>query len=223
MASNNQTLSQTSGKRPGQGKKLRPTTDSILESLRDIGHDTSSSLTQDVFKGIPEDFFKQIFGGEKPKPKASGDLMAGQSLEISKALEEQKEENKVLRSKLAHEQSMRREFESASQEKGQQLRVELQAVMQEVNTLAKTTVELSQQTKIAVLQAPVNPGIYHINFFTGLREFIKSFRKQIQGANLWLQSANKRSQKKKGFWGAVNKSGAKRLLSQEDYMQRSAG
>jgi hypothetical protein len=221
MSSN--TILPSSGKRPAQGKKPRQTTDSLLESLRDIGRDAGGSLSEDVFKGIPQDFFSQMFGQEQPKAKASGDLMPGGSIEIKHAIEEQKQENQVLRAKLATEQRMRQELEVASEQKSQDLRVELQAVMQEVSSLAMSTAELSNETKIAVLQAPVNPGIYHVGFFTRLREFIKSFRQKIQGASLWMQAANSRAQKKKGFWGGVQKGGAKRLLSQEDYMQRSAG
>lgn len=213
----------TSQARPSISKRPKPTTDSLLESLRDLGHDSASSFGDDVLKGIPESFFSQMFGVEKPKAKASGELNPGQSIEIAKVLEDQKQENKVLRAKLAQEQRLRSEVETASLEKGQQLKVQLQAVVQEVSALASTTAELSRETKIAAIQAPANPGVYHINFFEKLREFIKSFRQKIQGANLWLQSSNKRAAKKRGFWGQVGKSGAKRLLSQEDYMQRSAG
>lgn len=219
MANNTQNISKSTR----SPKRLKPGTNSVLESLRDLGRDSANSLNQDILKGIPESFFSQMFGFEKPKPKASGDLQMGQSLEISKALEQQKEENKTLRLKLAREHNLRSEVEAASLQKSQDLKIELQAVMQEVSALAMSTAELSQETKIAVIQAPVNPGIYHVDFFTRLREFIKSFRQKIQGANLWLQSSNQRAQKKKGFWGGVAKGGAKRLLSQEDYMQRSAG
>lgn len=206
-----------------QGKKPVPSTDSLLESLRSIGRDTGDSLKDDIFKGIPEDFFGQMFGQEKPKAKASGNLIPGQTLEISQAIQEQKEENVILRSKLAHEQQLRANLESANAQKSQELKLEMQAVLQEVSSLAISTAQLNKETKIAAMQAPVNPGVYHISFYGKLREAIRSFRKTIDGAFVWMQASNKRAQKKKGFWGAVGKSGAKRLLSQEDYMQRSAG
>ena len=77
--------------------------------------------------------------------------------------------------------------------------------------------------KIATLQATVEPGVYHIIFFEKLLSFIKSFRKKISQANLWIQSANKKAAKRRTFWGQVAKSGTQRLLSSEDYSQRSAG
>jgi len=205
------------------GKKQTPSTDSLLESLRTIGRGAGDSVKEDLFKGIPEDFFSQMFGAEKPKPKASGDIMPGETLEIAQALEEQKEENTILRQKLVQEQSLRAQLEVAQEKKSQVLKLELQSVVQEVSALAQTTSQLAQETKIAAIQAPVNPGVYHVIFFQKLRETIRSFRKRIEGAAVWLQSSNQRAQKKRGFWGQVGKSGAKRLLSQEDYMQRSAG
>ncbi len=203
-------------------KKQTPRTDNLLESLRDIGGDSFSSIKNEAGQ-IPADFFNQMFGWEKPKPKASGNLVPGQSLEIAQAYEEQKEENVMLRSKLAQEQSLRAQEQSLTTRKSQEIRMELNTLVQEVSSLAQTTQGLARETQIAVLQAPANPGIYHAVFFEKLRSFIISFRKKIENATLWMQASNQRAAKKKGFWGQVGQGGAKRLLSNEDYLQRSAG
>lgn len=204
-------------------KKPSQTTDSLIESLRSISGGASDSLKEDLFKGIPEDFLSQMFGQEKPKARASGDLIPGQTLEFSQALEDQKEENKVLKAKFTHESQLRTQMENQNKQKTQELKLEMQAVMQEVSALAISTTQLSYETQVAALQSPVNPGVYHVIFFEKLRETIQSFRKKINNAVVWIQASNKRAQKKQGFWGQVSKSGAKRLLSQEDYIQRSAG
>lgn len=203
-------------------KKQVQLTDNLLESLRDIGSGGLDTIKNEAGQ-IPSDFFNQMFGLEKPKPKASGDIMPGQSVEFSRAFEEQKQENQVLRSKLAHEQSLRAQEQSLTQQRGHEVRQELQTLVQEVSALAKSTQGLAIQTEIASQQAPTNPGIYHVAFFEKLRNYISSFRKRIENASLWMQAANQRSAKKKGFWGQVNQGGAKRLLSNEDYIQRSAG
>lgn len=203
-------------------KKQMPRTDNVLEALRDIGEDGFNSIKTEA-ASIPQDFFNQLFGYDKPKPKASGDIMPGQSIEFSQAIEEQKEENQILRAKYANEQRLRQEEKSLVSQKSQEIRAELNTLVQEVSSLAATTKDLAKETQIAVMQAPVNPGIYHIVFFERLREFIKSFRKRIESASIWMQSYNQRASKKKGFWGQVGKSGSKRLLSSEDYLQRSAG
>lgn len=212
----------------GQGtKKARsvpaPKTDNLLESLRDIGGSGLDSVKKDIFQGIPGDFTKQLFGFERPPAKASGEIAPGQSLDIDAVLEGQKAENQVLRARLQQEQSLREQEKVLFAQKSQDLKMELGALVQEVGQLAKTTQGLSKEVQIATIQAPANPGIYHVIFFEKLREFIQSFRKKIENASLWLQSYNQRAAKRRTFWGQVGQSGSKRLLSPEDYLQRSAG
>lgn len=214
---------QSTNKRQTKTKRQSPSSDSLLEALRDIGGGTASSVKKDVFEGISQDFFNQAFGYEKKPQKASGDLVPGQSIEFDQVLEEQKEGNKALRSQLAYEQSLRREEQTLVVRQSQELKVQIQALAGEVTQLAKTTQGLARETQIAALQAPADPGVYHVNFFEKLRSYIVSFRRKIENASLWMQSYNARSAKKKTFWGQVGKSGAKRLLSNEDYIQRSAG
>lgn len=209
--------SQKTKNRPVQNR------DNLLEGLRGIGSAGFTSLKKDVAQGIPEEFFRQMLGIEKPHAHASGDIMPGQSIELAQAIEEQKEENKVLRLKLAQEQRLRSEDKNLFTQKTQELKMELHALSQETVKLAQSTQGLSREVQIAAMQAPANPGVYHINFFEKLRNFIASFRKRIENASLWLQASNNRSAKRRTFWGQVGQSGSKRLLSPEDYLQRSAG
>jgi len=53
-------------------------------------------------------------------------------------------------------------------------------------------------------------------------EFMKSFRKKIEDAQIWLHASNKRAEKK-NFWSTYKKHGSKFLLSPDHYLQRSAG
>ena len=94
--------------------------------------------------------------------------------------------------------------------------------MQEVVTLAQSTQDLAQEVEIAAIQAPANPGIYHLVFFERLLEFITSFRKKIENAGHWLSAVNKRADKK-NYWSIYKKHGSKFLLSPDHYLQRSAG
>ena len=223
MATNTKKQYTSSSSSSNAKKRPAPRTDNLLEALRDIGGDSFDSLKRDVFEGIPRDIKNEFLGWDRPKPKVSGDLMPGQTLKIEQALVEEREENKILRAKLGQEQRMRQEEHSFMARKGQELKVELHALTSEVVQLAKTTQGLSKQVEIAAEQGPANPGIYHIVFFEKLRSFIASFRKKVQNASLWMESYNSRATKKKSYWGQVAKSGAKRLLSPEDYNQRSAG
>lgn len=106
--------------------------------------------------------------------------------------------------------------------KTNELRMQLEVLTNEVVSLAIQTQDLAQETRIAAIQAPVNPGIYHVLFFEKLISFIRSFRKKIEEASVWLQASNKRAQKK-GWVANYKKGGAKYLLSSEHYLSRSAG
>ena len=94
--------------------------------------------------------------------------------------------------------------------------------MQEVQKVAQSTGELAETVKVAAMSAPVEPGIYHINFFKNLLEFLQSFRKRIDLTATWLQSSNKRAEKK-NYWSQYKKKGTSFLLNPESYSQRSTG
>jgi hypothetical protein len=196
--------------------------ENILESLKDIGSQTSKSVKQDLLNPIPEDFFEQLLGTKPTEKKFSGDIVPGESLEFKEIFSGKYEENQKLKGQIALERKLAAEEKTQIQEKSNQLRVQLQAIMQEVLALAKTTQNLGEQVEVASMQAPVEPGVYHLIFFEKLLEFIKSFRKKIEDSSIWLGAVNKRAQKK-NFWGMYKQQGSKFFLSSEHYLQRSAG
>lgn len=104
----------------------------------------------------------------------------------------------------------------------QELRAQLQAITVEITKLAATTGNLATQTEIAMVEVPVNPGIYHVIFFEKVLEFLQSFRKKIDEASVWLDSTNKKAEKK-NYWSMYKKKGSSFLLSPDHYLQRSAG
>ena len=194
----------------------------VLESLKDIGGGVTSSLNTDLLGGISKDLLEQILNRKSPNKKASGDIHAGESLEFSDLLSGQHQENLKLRNQIAFERRLVQEEKVVSEKKTNELKVQLQALMQEVRYLAKTTQSLGEEVEVAAMQAPAQPGVYHLIFFEKIIEFIRNFRKNIDSASTWLQSSNKRAEKK-NFWGMYKKRGASFLLSGESYSQRSAG
>lgn len=194
----------------------------MLESLKDIGASTGSSLKNDVLKKAPEDFMDQLFGVKSPQRNFSGELFAGESLELQEVFTGEHEEKEKLQKQLVLERRLREEEKVRMDKKTNELKIQLNAIMQEVIVLTQNTQELAQETKIAAMQAPIEPGVYHIIFFEKLLEFIKSFRKKIEEASVWLHAVNKRAQKK-NYWAKYKKHGGKFLLSADHYLQRSAG
>lgn len=192
-------------------KKSKPSVvkRNVIESLKDFGSATS------------EDFFKELIGLNTPV-KRSGEIKAGESLQMSEAFAGKVEENKKLKAQIVLERNLANDEKRLSQEKMQTLRNQLQAITIEITKLAASTGNLATETEIAMIEVPKNPGIYHIIFFEKILEFLQSFRQKIDQASVWLRSTNKRAEKK-NYWSQYKKKGASFLLSPDHYLQRSAG
>lgn len=193
----------------------------MLEALKDIGSGTSMSLKKDLLEGSSKDALDQIFGFREPK-KYQAEMAPGESLEFDEVFSGKFEENKKLKNQLALERKLREEEVALIERESNKLKLQLHAIMQETLTLAQSTQDLAQEVEIAVIQAPANPGVYHLVFFERLLEFITSFRKKIEHASHWLSAVNKRADKK-NYWSIYKKHGSKFLLSPDHYLQRSAG
>jgi hypothetical protein len=203
-----------------KSQQLR-TKQNVLESLKDLGIGAGSQ-TGDFLKNTSEDFFKELMGFSVPKVKRSGEISAGESLQMNEVLSGKEEENKHLRAQVSLERQLSSDEHRVSETKRNELKLELQAIMQEVQKVAASTENLAEVTQVAIMTAPVEPGIYHITFFQNVLEFLQSFRKKIDLAVTWLQSSNKRAEKK-NYWNMYKKKGSSFLLSPDHYLQRSAG
>ncbi len=206
-----------------QKKKVQAlrTKQNVLESLKDLGTDATSQAT-DLLKSTSEDFFRELVGMGKSQVKRSGEISAGESIQVSEVLSGKEEENKKLRAQISLERQLSADEKRLSQDKSNELKVQLQALMGEVAKVSVSTQALAEQTKIAMIEAPAQPGIYHIIFFQKVLEFLVSFRKKIDEASTWLSASNKRAEKK-NYWSMYKKKGSSFLLSPDHYLQRSAG
>jgi len=194
----------------------------VLEALRDIGSNTANTIKNDVVSETSKNILEQMFGQVPKQNKYSAEITPGESLDFKDLYAGKHEENLKLRKQIGLERNLANEEKARSIEKTNDLRVQLQALMQELLTLAKSTQGLGEEVEIATMQAPAQPGIYHLIFFEKLLDFVKSFRKKIDSASVWLQSSNKRAEKK-NYWAMFKKKGSSFLLSGESYSQRAAG
>lgn len=186
------------------------TRQNVIEVLKDFGTQTS------------KDFLSELVGFPKPQKKVTGEIGIGESLNINEALIGKSEENKKLRAQIALERNLANKEKRLSDEKIGKLRLHLQALASEIAKLSLSNQKLAMETQNAVMEIPINPGIYHIAFFEKLIIFMQSFRKKIEEAATWLQASSKRSEKK-NYWNMYKKKGSSFLLSPDHYLQRSAG
>ena len=191
-------------------KKKKIVRKNFLESLRELGSGVPKSLVKDVAGGVAKSSYDQIFGQMRSSP----DQNPVQSNEQKERLKWSGQEFTNLK------QQERLIFKQEEQE----IRVQIEAIRAELVKIVETTKELQKEIKVAAVQAPVNPGVYHLTFLERLREFIILMRKNIAESKNWLAISNQKSSKKKGYyWAQYQKSGSKFLLSSERYMATQAG
>lgn len=209
-------MANSQAQRPKKGK----TPNGVIENLRQLGEDSVQSFTDDFLDKLPGGFSDQLFG--PPPDNFKGDIGPGQDLWMNDVYSGKREEEEKLKGQLALERRLREEERNLVERKSSELRYQLKALMQEVANLAAQTENLAQEVTTASEVAPVNPGIYHVTFFEKLIEFIRSFGQKLENAALWLNSSNKRGQKK-NYWAKYKQHGSKFLLSADHYLTRSAG
>lgn len=206
------------GQRTKNLKNLRKA--NVLESLKDLGNDSAQSLTNDLLKDTSRSFFEQLMGVREQN--YTGEITPGETVEMGDIFSGKSEEVKKVKSQMALERNLNQEEKIMNEKRTNELRLQLHALIQEVYSLAQSTQGLGESVEVATMQAPVNPGVYHVAFFEKLLSFMRSFRRKIENASLWLNATNSRAEKK-NFWSTYKKQGSKFLLSPDHYLQRSAG
>lgn len=190
-------------------KRLSPLqTDSILESLRSIAGSVGRTVTKDVTGRIAGDALGSLFGN---LPK-SGELAPNQPLDFQK--EHQPAPAQFRRPEVQRPTYVRMEESNLKQQ--------IESVRNELKALSSSLKQLNQEVQKTINEVPVNPGIYHKNFFERLRSMLALIREQIDDSNTWLNLSASRK-KQKGYWGMFKKHGTSFGLSNERSIATQAG
>ena len=179
----------------------------FLEQLRELGEGVGQTLKKEVVKEIPKTALRQVLKIESSQG------------EIYQAPEKKTEfvwSKQEMTSFYLQEKALR-------QESQQEIALQIQALRAELIKLVKSVRNMSREVEIAAFQAPVEPGLYHLNFFEELRETIIMLTKSIKESFNWLSACNRRAKKRSHYWTQVQKSGSKYMLSQERYMATQTG
>lgn len=176
----------------------------FLEALQGLGSDVLSETKIQVTNIVTQDI-PQSFG-------FSEDLQPDQPVSLESLHKtEARFNNRFQEERLLY---LRSETETKQQ---------ITSLLQEIQSLAKSTGQMAHEVQIATMQAVVNPGVYHRSFFEQLRTFIKAIRAKVEQSRNWLAAHSQRASKRSYYWGQVGASGSKFLLSSERYMVTSTG
>lgn len=201
-------------------KKPVRQSENFVEALKSIGGHTAKSFKDDLIKGTAGDLLSSLTGsGKSPKSpyeQAGHDSWPESWLNQAERRQEKDDPNRLDR----HREVVSTPIYDRQQE---EVKAQIDALRQELRALAKEMAGLGQSVQKAVEEEVVNPGTYHIGFFEQLKRYIKLLRKQVSESKNWLALSAQRKQSQKHYWGQVQKSGTKFMLSQERYMATQAG
>jgi len=202
---------------PKPKRSPRPqNTDSFLEALRDLGSSSFKSVG-DQTKDFAQEAWKQLTG-KFPSGDASDFSVPQFPDPETESFYETKNKKGVFFER------QRSTYEKVVYSKAdQQTKLQIQSLQEELKKLASSTQNLTREMQVATLQAPANPGIYHVGFFEKLKSTIIAIKKRVDESASWLSTLNSKGKKQDFYWSQVGKSGTKYMLSQERYMSNSAG
>lgn len=196
--------------------------DNFVESVRDMGSSVVNSIKNDVVKGTAESIFNQILGTTRSNniPEAKNPLNQNALEKIiadreAAAFEAGKAEGKSHKNPLQETQVL---FSFADEK----LKQEINGVRSELALLVKTMGKVEKQVELAIMDNVTETGVYHLNYFHKLKEWIKFMRKSLEDASLWLATSKGRKGKSY-YWNQVSQSGTKYSMSHERAVQMGAG
>jgi len=196
---------------------------SFVESMRDMGGSVMKSLKNDVVKGTAQSIFDQLLGSAQTgRMPTTPDQAINPDLEkyINEREQQAAEQAKMQeRSFHVHKSQESKVLFSHADES---LRKEIEGVRSELQMLVSSMGQVEAQIEAAMMDNIVDGGLYHLNYFHKLKEWIKFMRKSLEDGSAWLQMAGGR--KSKGyFWTQEAKSGNMYSQSSERNVQMGAG
>lgn len=183
--------------------------DSILESLRSLGSGVGKSIAKDVAGSVATDALSSLFGAPVKK---QGEISPNKPLNFQK-------ERAPFPGFRRPEMQPRAPFVKKDEP---QLKQQIEAVQAELKALAASIKNLSADIQKTVTEVPIDPGIYHKNFYERIRSVLRLMREQIDDSRTWLNLSSARSNKK-SYWGKYKKHGTSFGLSNERTLATQSG
>ena len=190
-------------------KPVTPNKDSILESLRTLGTGVTKTVAKDVTGRVAADALSSLFGGAV---KRQGELTPDKPVDLRR---ERAPWPGFRRPEIRPREPWVTPVEP-------HLKEQIEAVRMELKALAASIKNLNTDVQRTITETPVNPGLYHKNFFERMRSILQTLREQVDDSRTWLSLYNNRKQKR-GYWGMYKKHGTNFGLSNERTLATQAG
>ena len=176
------------------------------------------------------DFWDQMLGTEigKGQSQPSGDLVAGEELNLkpqAKTKQEQqaKEQKQSVEAGWDYTGEIIHSERRFAQKENRELNAKVSEIIIELKKLAKSSKELEVTFReITVEQRPVNPGKYHLNFFTWMLVTIRTARMRVEDSKNWANMFSGKKAKRE-YWSLFKKHGTSFGLSGERTVATQTG
>lgn len=193
----------------------------FIEARQGIVKDTAKSLKDDLIKGTANQMVDTIFNrgsqeNSENENKESFDF--NEFMHSSEAANKQRHFDRV---KYEYDQVETVIFNRRQQE----IEKKIEQIQLELKNLAHEVVVLDETTQTVIQQEIVDPGVYHLNFFERLLNFVVQLRKRVAESRNWAALHQHRGKAKSYFWQQSNKKvgGTKFMLSQERQVATQTG
>lgn len=205
--------SNQAGKKAKQ--RRRPQGDGFFEALGEIGRSITGSVKNDLLKGTAQNVHDQLIGASKGKApdekQEDFDFAEWIHAKENEIAQDAEQEGRVKERAFQKARSPEHVIFSLADERVKQ---EVEGVLQEIKLLAETMQNVEAAVEKAIIQEVVNPGVYHLNYFEKIKQFLRTFRKSLQEGELWLEMWKSRSQRSV-FWKGFKNKGSQYMFSQE--------
>lgn len=191
-------------------KPVAVSSDNVIESIRSVGASVGKAVVSEVAAKVATDAITTIFAS---LPK-TGELKANEPITLTKESSPEQAAHPAFRPEFVRQTPIR--VEEAH------LKAQIESVRQELKLLAASLKQLNTDVAKAIMDIPVNPGVYHVNFFDRLRGVLRTIRQNIEDSGTWMALMTARKQKR-GFWGMYKKHGTTFGLSSERSVATQAG
>jgi len=127
--------------------------------------------------------------------------------------------------RMLHQQQQRTET-LVFHQKEESARKEIELIKEEIRKIIESSTEISSElisAEQSVMTTTVEVGTYQINFFQRIRRMLVLIRKRLSESKHWLEEFNSRKKNRSHYWGQVQKSGTKFILSHERYVATQTG
>lgn len=215
--------------KPQKQKKPIRNWESPVEALKDFPGAVAQTA-KDESKNLMRDAWNQFLSLEQDVQKLSGDLKAGESLDITQVEQTQIQEPAYPELERYTQPGIdyHREFTAVREtrvvkEDTRQLQIRIDQILVELRKLTSSSQELAVQfEEVTMQEAPVDAGTYHLNFFEWVFSVIQKARERIEESQTWL-SMFKSKKKEKGYWNMFKKHGTTFGLSGERVVATQTG